>query len=130
MTALPRITIVDSPSDLAEAAASMIAETARKSVNARGRFTIALAGGGTPRETYTRLARAPWRESVPWDRTWVFFGDERAVPPDHGESNYGMARDAFIDRVPLPTTQVFRMRAEADDQEAAATEYAETMLKV
>ena len=108
----------------------MIVETAREAVAARGRFTIALAGGATPRETYARLGHPPLRESMPWDRTWVFFGDERAVPPDHRESNYRMAHEALLSAVPLPPAQVFRMRAEAEDQEAAAAEYAEAMLKV
>jgi 6-phosphogluconolactonase len=108
----------------------MIAEIARESIAARGRFLIALAGGATPRETYARLAAPPLRESVPWDRTWVFFGDERAVPADHRESNYRMAHEALLSAVPLPREQVFRMRAEADDPEAAAADYAAAMFGV
>ena len=130
MTTQPRITVAETPAALAEAAARLIVETAREAVAARGRFTIALAGGATPRETYARLSHPPLRESMPWDRTWVFFGDERAVPPDHRESNYRMAHEALLSAVPLPLAQVFRMRAEAEDQDAAADEYAETMLKV
>src|SRR5262245_32704881 len=130
VTAPPRITIAETPSDLAEVAARLIAEAAREAVAARGRFRIALAGGATPRETYARLARAPWRESVAWDRAWVFFGDERAVPPDHDESNYRMAWETLLSAVPVPPAQIFRMRAEADGQEAAAAAYADAMLKV
>lgn len=130
MTAPPRITIAETPSDLAELAARLMADAAREAIAARGRFTIALAGGATPRATYARLARAPWRDSVAWDRAWVFFGDERAVPPDHDESNYRMAREALLSAVPLPPEHVFRMRAEAADQEGAAAEYADAMLQV
>jgi len=130
VTTQARITVAETPATLAEAAARLIVEAAREAVAARGRFTIALAGGATPRETYARLGHPPLRESMPWDRTWVFFGDERAVPPDHRESNYRMAHKALLSAVPLPLAQVFRMRAEMEDQEAAAAEYAEAMLKV
>ena len=102
VTTQPRITVAETPAALAETAARLIVETAREAVAARGRFTIALAGGATPRETYARLSHPPLRESMPWDRTWVFFGDERAVPPDHRESNYRMAHEALLSAVPLP----------------------------
>lgn len=130
MTPRPRIAVADTPAALAEAAALMIVETAREAVSVRGRFTIALAGGATPRETYSRLARSSLRESMPWDRTWIFFGDERAVAPDHRESNFRMAHEALLGSVPVPSAQLFRMRGEAKDQDAAAAEYAEAMLKV
>jgi 6-phosphogluconolactonase len=130
VTTRPQITVAETPAALAEAAAHLIVETAREAVAARGRFMIALAGGATPRETYARLAHPLFRESMPWERTWVFFGDERAVGPDHRESNYRMAREALLSAVPLPPAQVLRMRAEAEDHEAAAAEYAEAMLKV
>ena len=92
LTMRPQITVAETPAALAEAAARLIVETAREAVAARGRFMVALAGGATPRETYARLGQPPFRESMPWERTWVFFGDERAVAPDHQESNYRMAR--------------------------------------
>jgi 6-phosphogluconolactonase len=130
VTTRPRITVAESASALAEAAAGMIAEVAREAIAARGRFLVALAGGATPRETYARLAAPPLRESMPWDRTWVFFGDERAVPADHRESNYRMAHEALLSAVPLPRDQVFRMRADAEDPEAAAANYAAAMLRV
>jgi 6-phosphogluconolactonase len=122
-----RITVVDTTSALAEVAAGLIVECACGAVAARGRFAIALAGGATPRETYSQLATSPSRESMPWDRTWVFFGDERAVPPDHEESNYRMVRETLLSAVPLPPGQVFRMRGEAEDQERAAADYARAM---
>ena len=130
MTTRPLITVAETAHDLAEAAARTIVRAAREAVAARGRFLIALAGGETPRETYARLAEAPLRDEMPWDRTWVFFGDERAVPPDHKESNYGMAREALLAAVPLPADHIVRMRAESEDQDAAAAEYAARMLAV
>lgn len=126
----PCLKVVADADALADAAARMIVATAREAVRAGGRFTIALAGGATPRATYARLARPPLRDAMPWDSTWVFFGDERAVPPDHPESNYRMAHETLLGKVPLRTEHVFRMRGEAEDPEAAAVEYAQTLARV
>ena len=103
---------------------------ARAAVAAHGRFTVALAGGSTPRATYTRLAQPPLAAQMPWDRTVVFFGDERGVPPDHADSNYGMARAALLSRVPIPPERIFRIPGEGADPEAVAAEYARTLAEV
>lgn len=124
------IRVLDTPDALAEAAASTVVAAALEAVAARGRFTIALAGGATPRASYARLAAAPHAERMPWDRTFVFFGDDRGVPPDHPESNYRMAHETLLAKVPVPPGQVFRIRAEADDPEEAAAEYARTLAAV
>jgi 6-phosphogluconolactonase len=130
MDGAAEIVILEDPPALAEAAARAIVDAATEAVTARGRFTIALAGGATPRATYERLAVAPYRDRMPWDRTFVFFGDERAVGPDHVDSNYRMAHDALLSSVPIPATQVFRIHGEAGDPETAATEYARTLASV
>lgn len=124
MDIAPEITIVDSPAAIAAEAAELVVEAAREAVAARGRFIIALAGGSTPRATYQRLAQVPYVERMPWSQTWVFFGDERAVGPEHPESNYRMAYDAMLAKVPVPPDQVVRLRGEAEDGEEAAAEYA------
>jgi 6-phosphogluconolactonase len=67
---------------------------------------------------------------VPWDRTLVFFGDERCVPPDHAESNYRLANESLLSKVGVSAEQVYRMRGEADDPEEAAAEYARTLSEV
>jgi 6-phosphogluconolactonase len=87
----------------ARAAAEVVASAAGQAAAARGRFTLALAGGATPRRLYALLADpgAPFRDRIPWDRTHVFFGDERPVGPDHPDSNYRMAREALLDHVPV-----------------------------
>jgi 6-phosphogluconolactonase len=118
------IIVADDPPALAEAAARAIVDVALEAVAARGRFTVALAGGSTPRVTYERLAQAPLRDRMPWDRTWIFFGDERGVEPDHPDSNFRMAHQALLAKVPIPPAQIARIRGEADDPEAAAAEYA------
>jgi 6-phosphogluconolactonase len=126
----PEVMRVDDAPALADAAARAIAEAAVAAVAARGRFTFVLAGGSTPRETYMRLAAPPLVDRVPWDRTFIFFGDERCVPPDHAESNYRMASEALLSKVGIPANQVYRMRGEADDPEEAAAEYARTLATV
>jgi 6-phosphogluconolactonase len=115
---------------LAEAAAAAILGAARAAVAEHGRFTIALAGGATPASTYARLAQAPFVDAMPWDRTYVFFGDERVVPPDDPESNFRMAYDRLLAKVPLAPDRIFRMRGEAEDSEAAAAEYAKSLAEV
>jgi 6-phosphogluconolactonase len=123
----PEITIADDPVDLAETAARLITDAAAATIARQGRFMVALAGGGTPRQTYARLAQPPYREEISWDRVWIFFGDERCVAPDHAESNYRVAEEALLAHVPVPPSRIFRMRGEADDPDAAAAEYGRTM---
>jgi len=130
MEASSEIIVLDDPVALAAAAAEAIAQCAVEAVDARGRFTVALAGGVTPRTTYERLAASPLRERIPWDHTWAFFGDERCVPPDHGDSNYRMAWEALLSRVPIPAKQIARIHGEADDPEVAASEYGRHMAEV
>jgi 6-phosphogluconolactonase len=123
MDAAPEVIVSEDAATLADVAAQAIAECAAEAVDARGRFMVALAGGTTPRTTYERLAQPPRRDRMPWDRTWIFFGDERSVPPDHPDSNYRMAHQALLSKVPIPRGQVARIRGEADDPEAAAADY-------
>ncbi len=117
------VTVADDPADLAETAASWILDTEFAAITATGEFRIALTGGGTPRPLYQALAAAPWRDRARWGRWNVFFGDERACPPDDPRSNYRLARDSLLDHVPIPAMRVHRMRAELADLDAAAVEY-------
>jgi len=111
---------------LCRTAAEHVAEIAAGAIGARGRFTIALAGGSTPRELYGLLATPAWAERIEWRRAHVFFGDERCVPPVDRASNYGMAREALLAHVPVPEEQVHRVRGE-DDPPTAAEEYEHTL---
>jgi len=130
MTRAPQLVRLPDAAALADAAAAAILDAARTAIAEHGRFTIALAGGATPASTYMRLAQAPFVDTMPWDRTFVFFGDERVVPPDHPESNFRMAYDQLLAKVPLAPDHVFRMRGDADDSEAAAAEYAKRLAEV
>jgi 6-phosphogluconolactonase len=80
-------------------------------VAARGRCSVALSGGNTPRGAYSLLAEQH-KNTLSWDKVFIFFGDERHVPPDHPDSNYRMAREALLSRVPVPEQNVFRVRGE------------------
>jgi 6-phosphogluconolactonase len=91
---------------LSQAAAGLFARLAADAVANRGRFSVALSGGGTPRRTYEILAQPPFKERVPWGRTHVFWGDERCVDPDDPRSNARLAREALLDHVPLPEAQI------------------------
>jgi len=126
----PKLTIVADPAALAEAAADAIFEAATSAVAAHGRFTVALAGGSTPRTAYELLASPRRSARMPWARTFVFFGDERGVGPEHPDSNYRMAHAALLAKVPIPAEQVYRVRGEAQDPEEAAREYARTLAEV
>jgi 6-phosphogluconolactonase len=127
MDVAPEVRILEDDDELAETAAGTIVDLATSAVAQRGRFSVALAGGATPRATYERLARPPLSELMPWARTYVFFGDERGVPPDHPDSNYGMAYRALLSKVPIPPRQIFRIPGEAADPESVATDYARTL---
>ena len=110
---------------LARMAADEVLARAQAAARERGRFAWALSGGATPRRLYALLADPlqPWRERMPWALTHVFFGDERCVPCDHPDSNYRMAREALLSRVPIPAEQVHRIRTEAGAADAVAAEY-------
>ena len=114
MTEETEIIVVPDLAALADEAAARI-ERVALNTPAGERSTIALAGGGTPKAAYQQLAgRCP-----PWGRVEFFFGDERCVPPDHEGSNYGMAREALLDRIPLRPSQVHRVLGELEPEEAA-----------
>lgn len=106
---------------VSEEAARRFVAIANDAVALANRCTVALAGGSTPERLYRLLASARYRDAVPWASLFVFFGDERCVPPDDRESNYRMAREALLDHVPVLPEQVFRMEGERDPQSAAVT---------
>ena len=110
------------PERLADAVARHIVARAAGAISATGRFTLALAGGSTPLDAYALLATDALAHRVEWGRVHVFWGDERCVPPDDPRSNYRMAKEVMLDRVPIPAHQIHRIRGE-DDPEKAAAEY-------
>jgi 6-phosphogluconolactonase len=110
------------------AAAERFAELARDAVDRHGRFSVALTGGGSPKEMYGLLAEEPFVSRVPWEGVHLFWGDERCVGPRHPRSNYAMAWDAFVGRVPVPMENVHRMRGEMRPADGASA-YAEELAR-
>jgi len=115
---------------LSEAAAHEWVRCSREAVAARGRFTVALSGGSTPKRLYHLLAAEPFRSQIDWGRVEIFWGDERCVPPDHADSNYHMAREAMLAHLPIPTEHVHRIEAERADRDAAAWNYTDVLGRV
>lgn len=121
--------IFATPADVADALARLIVREADAAIAARGSFAISLAGGTTPKAAYALLARLPEARALDWSAIAVFFGDERCVPPDDEQSNYRMARLAFLDAVGIPAKNVHRMRGE-DDPPRAARAYRDELVAV
>lgn len=96
-----------------------IASHSEKAMVARGRFSICLSGGTTPRATYELLATNEFTSMMDWSQTTIFFGDERCVPPNHRDSNYRMAKESLLGYVPVPVTNVHRIQGELPPQDAA-----------
>ena len=119
------ITILDDEEAEAAAAAERVTSLIQYSLATRRQARVCFAGGRTPRRLYERLAdaRLPWRARIEWAGVHAFWGDERHVPPDHAESNFGMAHRALLAHVPIPATQVHPMRGELADAAVAAGEY-------
>jgi 6-phosphogluconolactonase len=110
------------PTDLAAVAADRFVAAARDAIADHGSFTVALSGGSTPKAMHAILAQEPRQSAIDWSKVEIYFGDERCVPPDDPESNYRMASETLLSKVPIPPANVHRMRGEIDPQQAA-TEY-------
>src|SRR5690606_18703736 len=107
---------------LARRGADHFARLAGRRADEGGTFAAVLTGGGSPVEMYRLLGTEEYAARIPWRHVHLFWGDERCVPPDHPRSNFAMARDAFVGRVPIPPENVHRMRGELG-AERAAREY-------
>ena len=117
---MARLTIVADKVAMSETAAERITSLIESAIATRGLAALSLTGGDTPDLLYQFLAdpTRPWRARVEWEQLHLFWGDEREVPPDHPESNFGLARRLMIQHVPLPNTQVHRMRGELPASDA------------
>ncbi len=115
--------------ELAHEAAAWFATWADIFVRGAGRFSIALSGGSTPKAMFQILAEEPYSIFLPWRSIYFFWGDERCVPPNHPDSNYRMANETLLSKVPIPHENIFRIPAEDEDHERAATSYSESIRK-
>ena len=115
------IEVLANATDLFHAAAEEFIRAARTAIGAQGRFTVALSGGSTPKALYSLLA-ANYADFA-WNRVFLFFGDERHVPPTDPESNYRMVQESLLTKITIPAENVFRVPGENPDAAAAAAEY-------
>ena len=119
----PHVVVVEDADAVAHAALRLFLIAAEKAITAKDSFTVALSGGSTPRLLFQLLAKAPptrplaW--PVDWSKVFVYFVDERCVAPDHAESNFKMADDELLGKVPIPPENIFRIKGEIDPEQAA-----------
>ncbi|MGI8999890.1 MAG: 6-phosphogluconolactonase [Candidatus Limnocylindria bacterium] len=118
---MTRFTVLRNPATVAEATADRFVTAARTAIEERGVFRVALSGGGTPKQVYPLLLEPMRRDAVDWSAVEFFWGDERAVPPDHPDSNFGVAYGTLISHLPSARPDsIHRMPAEASDLDSAA----------
>jgi 6-phosphogluconolactonase len=117
--------IYPDPDALAQAAAELFVSLAKGAVAERGTFSVALSGGDSPRRLYALLATPEFSGRITWDRVQVFWGDERCVPPEHPDSNYGLAQTQLLSKVSLPAQNIHRIKCEASPERTAAEYEAE-----
>ena len=106
--------------ELSRQTAERFSQLVNQSVQASGRFTVALSGGSTPKHLYSLLASADYKDQIPWKNVQLFWGDERCVPPDHPESNFRMAHETLLSKIGIPAENIHRMAGEQEPQAAAA----------
>jgi len=115
----PEVVLFPGITELAHDAARRFETIAREAIASQGRFTVALSGGNTPRSIHNSLAAEAATSQVDWSKVYIFFGDDRCVPPTSPESNYGMAWDTLPSKVPIPPENVYRMLGEDNPEQAA-----------
>lgn len=124
----PQLLIFDTHKELYLFGAMFFEHTAQQAVAKRGRFLVALAGGGTPRRLYELLADSSLVSNMPWGQTHVFWGDERCVPPDDAGSNFGQAKAVLLDKVDIPAGNIHPINGTLTPT-ASAKDYAQTLAK-
>jgi 6-phosphogluconolactonase len=126
MAAAREIRVVNSAADLFQAAAAEFTQAVTAGITAKGRFSVALSGGSTPKALYSLLGSGT-KPAIPWDKVFFFWGDERHVPPDDPESNYRMTNEALLSKISASPENVFRIPAEQQDASVAANAYEQTL---
>lgn len=126
MASPAHIHVLENDTSLANEVADFLAWTVEQTLRDRAQFRLVLSGGSTPRTLYRTLSTPPWSSRITWPRVRFFFGDERAVPPAHPDSNYAMAKATLFDPLRIADHQVARMRGEMNPVEAAAA-YEQTL---
>lgn len=113
------VAVADTPGELTLKALQLFLRTAKETLEKKDRFTVAISGGSTPRPLYKKMGEEPWCSEIPWERTHIFWVDERCVPPFDPASNYGAAKSDFLDRIPIPPGQIHPMPGDLNPVEGA-----------
>ena len=124
----PSMKIYSDPEELSRAVAHYIFNTIYQTLQHQSRFSLVLAGGQTPEALYQILA-THYRKRIDWTKLHLFWGDERCVPTDHPESNYKMAYESLISKVPIPDVNIHRMLGEMDSPERAVAHYERQLIQ-
>ena len=119
MTNKQIIIIESGVTDLARKGAEIFSRAAKESIEKRGRFAVAISGGSTPRSMHSMLGEEPFYSDIPWDKTDIFWADERCVPNNHPDSNFGAAKKDFLDRVPIPRGHIHPLQEDLSPEEGA-----------
>lgn len=125
-----QVVIYPDTSTLSQEAAQYIVRLANEAIVSHGRFSIALSGGTTPKVLYGLLATEPYRDQIDWSQVEIFWSDERCVPPDSSDSNYQLAQEVLLSKIPISTNQIHRMPADKPDRDAASLEYTQEMQRI
>jgi 6-phosphogluconolactonase len=126
----PNVEIASDPETFAQQSVELFITDAQKAIRAKGTFRVAISGGNTPRRFFELLSELPQAKALPWDKIQLFWVDERYVPPHSQWSNYKLAADTFLTKVPIPEQNVHRIHTEYTDFNAAAQHYEETIREV
>lgn len=116
------LVICKDTAELSGQTADRFIEIAQRSIRSSGRFAVALSGGSTPKNLYSRLSSPAYQERLSWPNVHLFWGDERCVPPDHPDSNFRMVKEALLSKIEIPPENVHRMAGEREPS-TAASEY-------
>lgn len=128
--AKPNVEVLSDSERLAQRSVELFVADAQKAINARDVFHVAVSGGSTPRRFFEMLGEVPNAKTLPWDKVQLFWVDERCVPRDSEWSNYKMAADTFLAKVPIPQENIHRIETEYSDFTVAAHCYEQTIRKV
>ena len=119
MNQINNVRVFQDEAELAEATAKYIIELANHTVDGSGRFVISLSGGHTPEQLFTLMSKTPFRDQMPWHKTFVFWGDERCVPATDKQNNGHMAKSLLLDHVGLPAENIYAIPVELSPEETA-----------
>jgi len=128
MASEPQVRVLGSPQELYRASAEKFCALGAQAIRSHGKFSVALSGGSTPRGLHQELV-TDFSSKLPWQKVFFFWGDERHVPPDSSDSNYRMAKETLLAKLPIPAENIFRIPSELEDAKEAAKKYEQTLEK-